>query len=123
MALFILLLGDTMVTLTTLSLSAIATNGRIKGGGAYYMISRSLGPAMGGGVGIVFYCANVFGGGTYISGFVSSLIELPGLQPDYVSYWWQFLYGSIALFVIMIVCIVGAGKYSNPNPQLTKTEN
>ena len=70
--------AGTCTFLTTLSLSAIATNGKIAGGGAYYLnfgcrmekalmlsepvatlfcqrISRSLGPALGAGVGLCFY--------------------------------------------------------------------
>lgn len=99
-----------MVTLTTLSLSAIATNGTVKGGGAYYMISRSLGPSLGGGVGVIFYFANIFAGGTYMSGFVSALIEVPFLE-DYSSYPYQVLYGTAVLFLVMLVCIIGAGKF------------
>ena len=39
--------------LTISSFSAIVTNGRMRGGGPYYMISRSIGPAFGGATGLM----------------------------------------------------------------------
>ena len=47
LAALIILLSMLVTVLTTLSMSAITTNGQIKGGGAYYLISRNLGPEFG----------------------------------------------------------------------------
>ncbi len=55
--LLILCIAHTISILTSTSLSAIATNMRVKGGGDYYLISRSLGVTYGGALGIVLYLA------------------------------------------------------------------
>ena len=54
--------------LTTLSVSAIATNGVVESGGTYFMISRSLGPHLGVACGILFYLANAIAVAMYIVG-------------------------------------------------------
>lgn len=55
--------------LTGLSLTAIASNMRIGGGGAYYIISRALGPEAGGAIGVPLFLAQALGVAFYISGF------------------------------------------------------
>jgi potassium/chloride transporter 4/5/6 len=54
--------------LTSISMSAVATNGVIPAGGSYYMISRALGPEFGGAVGILFYLGTTVAGSMYIIG-------------------------------------------------------
>ena len=66
---------------TALSLSAIATNGAIKSGGPYYLISRALGPEFGGAVGLCFYMGTTVAGAMYILGAVETLkLTFPGLS-------------------------------------------
>jgi len=57
---------------TALSLSAVSTNGKIRGGGSYFLISRSLGPSIGAGVGLCFFFANSMGAALYIIGTVEA---------------------------------------------------
>ena len=68
-ALLILLLANAISVLTTFSLSAIATNLRVKGGGDYYLISRTLGMEFGGSIGIVLYLAQSVSIAFYCIGF------------------------------------------------------
>ena len=56
-ALMILGLANAISILTSISLAAVATNLRVKGGGDYYLISRTLGVEFGGSIGLVLFMA------------------------------------------------------------------
>uniref|UniRef100_A0A5S6QII0 Solute carrier family 12 member 2 n=1 Tax=Trichuris muris TaxID=70415 RepID=A0A5S6QII0_TRIMR len=72
----VLLLSSAIVFLTALSMSAICTNGKIRGGGTYFIISRSLGPDFGGSIGIIFAVANAVSAAVYLAGFADTVLEV-----------------------------------------------
>uniref|UniRef100_A0A4W5NJY4 Solute carrier family 12 member 2 n=1 Tax=Hucho hucho TaxID=62062 RepID=A0A4W5NJY4_9TELE len=72
----IVLMATVVTTITGLSTSAIATNGFVRGGGAYYLISRSLGPEFGGSIGLIFAFANAVAVAMYVVGFAETVVEL-----------------------------------------------
>ncbi|KAM3931312.1 solute carrier family 12 member 9-like [Leptodactylus fuscus] len=117
-----LVLSYFIIGMTVLSVCAISTNGALDAGGAYYMISRALGPEFGGSIGIMFFLANVCGSALYILGLVETIVAMFGISagdggksgahvlPQ--SYWYEFLYGTVLLFLCLLVCLVGASIYA-----------
>ncbi len=85
-AVAIVLAAKVITTLTTLSLSAIATNTRVRGGGAYYLISRSLGVEFGGAIGILFFAGQAISIAMYIVGFTEAFVDtFPGQRSHFVA--------------------------------------
>jgi amino acid transporter len=72
----IILLANVISVLTTFSVSAIATNFKVKGGGIYYLISRTLGLRYGGSIGIVLFLAQSVSIGFYCVGFAEVLAAM-----------------------------------------------
>ncbi|GAB5566662.1 solute carrier family 12 member 1 isoform X1 [Prionailurus iriomotensis] len=72
----VIIMATVVTTITGLSTSAIATNGFVRGGGAYYLISRSLGPEFGGAIGLIFAFANAVAVAMYVVGFAETVVEL-----------------------------------------------
>ncbi|XP_032238581.1 solute carrier family 12 member 2 [Nematostella vectensis] len=72
----IIILSALVTTVTTLSMSAVCTNGEVKGGGAYYLISRSLGPEFGGSIGLIFSLANAVAVALYVVGFAETVRDI-----------------------------------------------
>ncbi len=80
--LFGTLLIVTMATLITfltgLSISAMATNMKVGGGGAYYIISRSLGLEAGAAIGLPLFFARAIGVAFYIAGCTEAVMFYAG---------------------------------------------
>ena len=84
-ALLIVTLSTSITFLTSLSIASIATDQQVKIGGAYYMISRSLGIETGGAVGIPLFIAQALSVALYVIGFAESMVEvLPQLNEKWV---------------------------------------
>lgn len=71
------------ITLSTgLSIAVISTNTPVKGGGAYYLISRALGPAFGSSIGVTLYLAQTLSVPFYLLGFAEAVAtNIPLLKP------------------------------------------
>uniref|UniRef100_A0A3B4GRG3 Solute carrier family 12 member 3-like n=1 Tax=Pundamilia nyererei TaxID=303518 RepID=A0A3B4GRG3_9CICH len=76
LGLVIIALAVSVTTTTALSISAIATNGRVKSGGTYFMISRTLGPELGASIGLIFSLANALAVALHTVGFSEVVRDL-----------------------------------------------
>lgn len=104
--------------LTTMSISAIASNGTVRGGGAYYLISRSLGPEFGGSIGIVLYLGFVFNTSMNAVGLIDCFTENFGTSsggwyqwmPE--GFWWQYLWATVILVACTGICLAGSSLFA-----------
>ena len=103
-ALLILVTAKIISLITGLSLSSISTNMQVRGGGAYYLISRSLGVEFGGVIAVFFYIAQAVAVTLYVMGFTEALISaFPSLGLSF---------RAVALItnaVVFLLVVVGAG--------------
>ena len=100
-----ILAGAKAITLITgLSLASIATNMRVKGGGAYYLISRSLGPEFGGVIAVFFFIAQAIAVTLYVFGFTEALFSaFPDLGLSFRDA------ATVTNLVVFLCVYVGAG--------------
>jgi amino acid transporter len=137
-ALGMLALATAISVHTSVSLSAIATNRRVRGGGDYYLISRSLGVEYGGALGVLlflaqaisvaFYCvgfgegiAAVFGGGDLVVRVAAALaaVALFGLAYAGSDLATRFQFVIMALLVAALASFF-IGAYAAWDPQLLR---
>ena len=78
-ALMVIMLGHFVTIPTVLAVSEIATNRRVAGGGAYYIVSRSFGESIGGTIGIALYISQAISVAFYIVAFAEAFQPIYGL--------------------------------------------
>ena len=94
----IVTLSTLIMLFTALSISAVATARVVRGGGVYYMISRSLGIETGGAVGIPLYFAQTLSVALYTLGFAESVVnQFPQFNQLYVALTVTVLIAIVAL--------------------------
>jgi amino acid transporter len=81
-AFLIIAIATAVSVLTSISLAAIATNIDVKGGGDYYMISRTLGLEFGGAIGLVLFLAQSVSVAFYAIGFGEATAAIAGIEND-----------------------------------------
>ena len=112
-SLMIIVIGHLVTIPTVLAVSEIATNRRVAGGGAYYIISRSFGTSIGGSIGIALYLSQAISVAFYLVAFAEAF------KP--VSEWvaatyavdadprWVSLPCAVLLAVLMLIKGAGLG--------------
>ncbi|KAL3994536.1 Amino acid permease family protein [Acanthocheilonema viteae] len=116
----LLLLCCLCTLLTSISLSAVATNGIVESGGVYFMISRNLGSEFGSAVGILFYLANTVASSMYLIGgievmllYIFPSLTIGGNNVHSDTGMWGMMshnyriYGSILLLLEVIIVAMG----------------
>ena len=123
-ALIIIFIANLISVLTSFSLAAIATNLTVRGGGDYYLISRTLGLEFGGALGLVlflaqsisiaFYCigfgevvAGFWGGGSGAAQVVA-LVAIAGL---FVLAWQGADWATRFQYVVMGILILALASF------------
>lgn len=90
-------------------MNAIVTNGKIRTGGVYYLISRSLGPATGGSIGILYYLATTVASAMSILGAIETIHVITGWS--LVSFAFSMRFFSFALLGILVAVVLFGVKF------------
>lgn len=97
-ALGIVVIANTVTLISALSVSAVVTNMRVGKGGAYYIISRSLGIEVGAAVGIPLFLAMAFSVTLYAFGLAESITVV----------WAEAPQRPIAALTVLLVALLAA---------------
>ena len=99
--LLIILLANLITICTALSVSSITTNIRVRAGGAFSIISQSLGLEVGGSVTVPFYLAQAISVAFYIFAFSEGWLRIFPTHPE----WLVVFAGFVVCFTIASVSV------------------
>ncbi len=104
----IILMAHIVSVSTGLSISSIATDKKIKSGGIYYILSRSLGFPIGGAIGLTLYLATSLSISLYLIGFAESVLIVvqDWLHIEEITINHLRIAGTIALLLIVTIAYV-----------------
>lgn len=104
MTIGIILFAHVISVTTGLSVSSVATDKKIKAGGIYYMLSRSLGFPVGGAIGIALFIATALSISLYLIGFSESILHVLGFEdigPNHLR-----VTGGLTLVVVVGIALI-----------------
>ncbi|TYZ63055.1 hypothetical protein PybrP1_006871 [[Pythium] brassicae (nom. inval.)] len=116
--LLIFCVAEAQAVLTVLSASTIASNGAMRGGGSYFLISRSLGPEFGGAIGVQFYFLYAVGVAMYLVGFAEEAQQTWFPDPEIGKKPTVVAIATLALAMILGIAVVGANAFARVNKYL-----
>lgn len=109
-----LFIGYSINIASSLSQSALSSNGSVSAAGIYYLVSRCLGPEFGASIGVLLWFGNVMSAGMNIAGLVETVLlyfgedhgRIIGVLP--ISVWHFKAYSSVLLFASSLLSMVGS---------------
>lgn len=114
----IVIIGHLVTIPTSLAIAEIATNQRVEGGGAYYIISRSFGLNIGGAIGIALYLSQAISVAFYIIAFAQSTGPIIEWLNDYFNieimhFGYRLI--SIPTMALLAILVLSRGANSGMN--------
>lgn len=100
-AVLIIVLAKSITLCTALSMSSMTTNIRIGSGGAYSIISKSLGIEAGGSIGIPFYISQTLSAAFYIIGFTEAWLLIFPEHP-------RLIVASASWLLLLLIAYISA---------------
>ena len=102
----IILIGHIVTISTAMSVAEIATNQKVQGGGAYFIISRSFGFNIGGSIGIALFLSQAISVAFYIIAFAEAVLAIIDFYGYQLAYGFNIVYiGLIAMAILSAIVL------------------